>query len=253
MKQEDLKVFICDTYQHSIFKPDNYVSFSNPDYLISDEGRLYGIFVPKSEELKNVNHLLRRVYASRIAYSQNMEVVLINGDCYEREFHPIINQSFTRVLESEDEGRRVVLALKDNNIREKDYRIRRSVYNKQNYLFKNSFTNRYQRERNINWKEEINFSKDRKRITVNPWAIKNRNRYIGITGTYNNTYVLEPSKTITDTMLTSLFFHRYGFNDGMLTAHKYNDTFMLEILGRLDEIQYERDVVRFAYLGVELL
>ena len=47
---------------HFVPMPQNPLVADNPDFLVVDSGRLFGIYVPTQKETLNSDHLLRRKY-----------------------------------------------------------------------------------------------------------------------------------------------------------------------------------------------
>lgn len=57
--------------------PQNPLVADNPDFLIADSGRLFGIYVPSQKEILNTDHLLRRIYLSRLYYANDMRTIIL--------------------------------------------------------------------------------------------------------------------------------------------------------------------------------
>lgn len=64
-----------------VTKPDNILTFDNPDILfVSKQNYLVGCVVATAKEQQNRNYLLRRLYRIRASYPDNMQLVLLNGE-----------------------------------------------------------------------------------------------------------------------------------------------------------------------------
>ena len=57
--------------------PHSPLTADNPDILASVNNRLYGIFIPSSSEYAKPQHLLRRIFNSRLVYPQDLRTVLL--------------------------------------------------------------------------------------------------------------------------------------------------------------------------------
>lgn len=66
---------------HFVPMPQNPLVVDNPDFLVADNSRLFGIYVPTQKETLNSDHLLRRIYLSRLYYANDMRtIILIDQD-----------------------------------------------------------------------------------------------------------------------------------------------------------------------------
>lgn len=61
--------------------PQNPLVADNPDFLVADSNRLFGIYIPSQKETINSDYLLRRIYLSRLYYANDMRtIILFNQD-----------------------------------------------------------------------------------------------------------------------------------------------------------------------------
>ena len=68
-----------------MLNPVNAVCLDNPDSLLVCDHGLVGVFIPTIEEYKNSDHLLRRLWLSRMVYSeQMMPLVILDGERIEK-------------------------------------------------------------------------------------------------------------------------------------------------------------------------
>ena len=71
--------------------PQNPLVADNPDFLVADSNRLFGIYVPSQKETLNTDHLLRRIYLSRLYYTNDMRtIILIDRDSSLGNIKPLI-------------------------------------------------------------------------------------------------------------------------------------------------------------------
>lgn len=62
---------------HYVSMPQNPLVADNPDFLVADSNRLFGIYVPSQKETLNSDHLLRRIYLSRLYYANDMRTIIL--------------------------------------------------------------------------------------------------------------------------------------------------------------------------------
>ena len=64
-------------YNRAVVNPANAVSIENPDLLLVCDHGLVGVYIPTADEYKNTDHLLRRLWFSRMVYSEQMMPLLV--------------------------------------------------------------------------------------------------------------------------------------------------------------------------------
>ena len=71
---------VLENAQKVVFQPSNVYTIDNPDILFVANGNLFGLFIPSKSEIRNVDLLIRRIMVSRLAYVENMKVLLLLED-----------------------------------------------------------------------------------------------------------------------------------------------------------------------------
>lgn len=86
-------------FAKSVIAPVNTVCLDNPDALVICNHGLVGVFIPTIEEYKNNDHLLRRLWMSRMVYSEQMLPFVIIDDGKRKDSNiKVINESFGNML-----------------------------------------------------------------------------------------------------------------------------------------------------------
>lgn len=86
-------------FNRVVLNPVNAVCLDNPDSLLVCDHGLVGVFIPTIEEYKNSDHLLRRLWLSRMVYSeQMMPLVILDGERIEKINLQVLQSSFGNLL-----------------------------------------------------------------------------------------------------------------------------------------------------------
>ncbi len=68
---------LATRFNKVVINPVNTVCIDNPDTLLVCDHGLVGVFIPTIEEYKNSDHLLRRLWLSRMIYTEQMMPLLV--------------------------------------------------------------------------------------------------------------------------------------------------------------------------------
>lgn len=69
-----------------VIKPDNILTFDNPDMMfISENNELIGCIVSSATEQRNENYLLRRLFQIRTHYPEEMMLIVLNRESVKNE------------------------------------------------------------------------------------------------------------------------------------------------------------------------
>lgn len=68
---------LTQKFNRVVPNPVNAVCLDNPDLLLVSNHGLVGVFIPTVEEYKNTDHLLRRLWLSRMVYTEQMMPLVI--------------------------------------------------------------------------------------------------------------------------------------------------------------------------------
>lgn len=102
MERKQLLYQFAQKFNKVVQNPVNTVCLDNPDTLLVCDHGLVGVFIPSVEEYKNSDHLLRRLWLSRMVYSeQMMPLVIIDGEQWDKLNIDILRFSFGNILSYE--------------------------------------------------------------------------------------------------------------------------------------------------------
>ena len=99
MERKQLLNQLVIRFNRVVLNPVNAVCLDNPDSLLVCDHGLVGIFIPTIEEYKNSDHLLRRLWLSRMVYSeQMMPLVILDGEKIGKINLQVLESSFGNLL-----------------------------------------------------------------------------------------------------------------------------------------------------------
>lgn len=102
MDRKQILNHLAQKFNKVVQYPVNSVCLDNPDSLLVCDHGLVGVFIPTVEEYKNTDHLLRRLWLSRMVYSeQMMPLVILDSEKWNVLNLQIIDSSFGNMLSYE--------------------------------------------------------------------------------------------------------------------------------------------------------
>lgn len=93
---------LARAYPRTILRPSNVYTIDNPDILVVNDVGLWGVFVPTKAELDDFALLIRRVSASRLAYSSQLRTVLVLEQEISNQYLEAVSQNFHAVRYPDD-------------------------------------------------------------------------------------------------------------------------------------------------------
>lgn len=130
MDRKQLLNQLTANYNKIVINPVNAVCLDNPDSLVVSDHGLVGIFIPTIEEYKNTDHLLRRLWLSRMVYSeQMMPLVILDTERVEKLNLDILHSSFGNLMpfENLDDTIRFING-KVDNVRGLSQKVRQEAF-----------------------------------------------------------------------------------------------------------------------------
>ena len=108
---------LTQRFNKVVQNPVNAVCLDNPDSLLVCAHGLVGVFLPTTEEYKNTDHLLRRLWLSRMVYSEHMmPLVIIDKEKWNQLNLDVLGLSFGNMMpfENIDDAVRFINGRVDN-------------------------------------------------------------------------------------------------------------------------------------------
>ncbi len=103
MDRKHLLNQLAAKFSKVVLNPVNAVCIDNPDSLFVSDNGLVGVFIPTTEEYKNTDHLLRRLWFSRMVYTEQMRpLVVLDTERYTSLNLDVLDSSFGNILPYEN-------------------------------------------------------------------------------------------------------------------------------------------------------
>lgn len=212
--------------------PVNAVCLDNPDSLLVCDHGLVGVFLPTTEEYKNTDHLLRRLWLSRMVYSgQMMPLVIIDGEKLDELNLDVLGNSFGNMMSYESIDDTVNFINKRvDNVKGLSQKVRQDAFLNYYYILE------YLRSREVKPMEQFDdawlygesipvrsWSRDMKTCIRNTVVDDNQNQVV---------YRKKNTQSFRDAMnsvLTYSMLRKYDYNRHSLYLNRWDDDQFLSV------------------------
>lgn len=232
MERKQLLNQLTQRFNKVVQNPVNAVCLDNPDSLLVCDHGLVGVFLPTTEEYKNTDHLLRRLWLSRMVYSEHMmPLVIIDKEKWNQLNLDVLGLSFGNMMpfENIDDAVRFINGRVDN-VKGLSQKVRQDAFMNYYYILE------YLRSREVKPLEQFdNMWFYGESIPVRSWS-RNIPTYIRNTIVDDNqnqiVYRKRNTQSFRDAMngvLTYSMLRRYDFNRHSLYLNNWGDEQFLAV------------------------
>ena len=232
MERKQILNQLKQRFNKVVQNPVNAVCLDNPDSLLVSDHGLVGVFLPTTEEYKNTDHLLRRLWLSRMVYSgQMMPLVIIDGEKLEELNLDVLGNSFGNMMpyESIDDTVNFINRRVDN-VKGLSQKVRQDAFLNYYYIME------YLRSREVKPMEQLDDAwLYGESIPVRSWS-RDMNTYIRNTVVDDNqnqiVFRKKNTQSFRDAMnsvLTYSMLRKYDYNRHSLYLNRWDDDQFLSV------------------------
>ena len=232
MERKQILNQLKQRFNKVVQNPVNAVCLDNPDSLLVCDHGLVGVFLPTTEEYKNTDHLLRRLWLSRMVYSgQMMPLVIIDGEKWDELNLDVLGNSFGNMMpfESIDDTVNFINRRVDN-VKGLSQKVRQDAFLNYYYILE------YLRSREVKPMEQLDDAwLYGESIPVRSWS-REMHTYIRNTVVDDNqnqvVYRKKNTQSFRDAMnsvLTYSMLRKYDYNRHSLYLNRWDDDQFLSV------------------------